>query len=98
MNLAVFVKHVPDTAEADLQVAADGRSIKKAGLPFQTNEWDRFALAWYVKGFYEGTDWPETTREDFEKLIKDFALDEEPTISLEFPIDDAMDEMTKDDE
>lgn len=44
MRLAVFVKHVPDTAEADLQVAADGRSIKEAGLPFQLNEWDRFAL------------------------------------------------------
>ncbi len=49
MNLAVFVKHVPDTAEADLQVAADGRSIKQAGLPFQTNEWDRFALEEAVK-------------------------------------------------
>ena len=44
MNIAVFVKHVPDTAEADLQVAADGRSIKTAGIPFQMNEWDRFAL------------------------------------------------------
>lgn len=44
MNIAVFVKHVPDTAEADLQVSGDGRSIKIAGLPFQMNEWDRFAL------------------------------------------------------
>jgi electron transfer flavoprotein beta subunit len=44
MNLAVFVKHVPDTAEADLEIAADGRSIKTAGLPTQMNEWDRFAL------------------------------------------------------
>jgi hypothetical protein len=44
MNLIVFVKHVPDTAEADLAVAADGKSIRAAGLPFQMNEWDRFAL------------------------------------------------------
>lgn len=44
MNLAVFVKHVPDTAEADLEIAADGRSLKTAGLPCQMNEWDRFAL------------------------------------------------------
>ncbi len=44
MNIAVFVKHVPDTAEADLQVAADGRSLKASGLPYQMNEWDRFAL------------------------------------------------------
>ncbi|MDW7711551.1 MAG: electron transfer flavoprotein subunit beta/FixA family protein [Deferrisomatales bacterium] len=44
MNVAVFVKHVPDTTEADLQVAADGRSLKAGGLPYQMNEWDRFAL------------------------------------------------------
>jgi len=44
MKIAVFVKHVPDTSEADLAVAADGLSIKEAGLPFQMNEWDRFAL------------------------------------------------------
>lgn len=49
MNLAVFVKHVPDTAEADLQVAPGGRSIKTVGLPFQMNEWDRFALEEAVK-------------------------------------------------
>ncbi|MBI5440054.1 MAG: electron transfer flavoprotein subunit beta/FixA family protein [Deltaproteobacteria bacterium] len=44
MNLIVFVKHVPDTAEADLAVGPDGKSIRAAGLPFQMNEWDRFAL------------------------------------------------------
>ncbi len=44
MNIAVFVKHVPDTAEADLAVAADGRTIRTDGVPFQMNEWDRFAL------------------------------------------------------
>mgnify|MGYP005843391877 CR=1 FL=1 len=49
MNLAVFVKHVPDTAEADLQAAAGGKAIKTAGLPFQMNEWDRFALEEAVK-------------------------------------------------
>ncbi|PLX40044.1 MAG: electron transfer flavoprotein subunit beta [Deltaproteobacteria bacterium] len=44
MKIAVFVKHVPDVAEADLEVAADGRTLKGAGLPFEMNEWDRFAL------------------------------------------------------
>ena len=44
MNLIVFVKHVPDTAEADLSLAPDGKAIKTAGLPYQMNEWDRFAL------------------------------------------------------
>ncbi|MBI5440101.1 MAG: electron transfer flavoprotein subunit beta/FixA family protein [Deltaproteobacteria bacterium] len=44
MNLVVLVKHVPDTAEAELAIAADGVSVKAAGLPYQMNEWDRFAL------------------------------------------------------
>lgn len=54
MKLAVFVKHVPDTAEADLAVAPDGRSIRAAGLPFEMNEWDRFALE-------EAVRWKERT-------------------------------------
>ncbi|PLX46020.1 MAG: electron transfer flavoprotein subunit beta [Deltaproteobacteria bacterium] len=44
MKIAVFVKHVPDVAEADLEVAADGRTVKGGELPFEMNEWDRFAL------------------------------------------------------
>jgi len=44
MNLAVLVKHVPDTAEADLAVAEGGKALKASQLPFQMNEWDRFAL------------------------------------------------------
>ncbi len=44
MNLAVFVKHVPDAAEADLRIGPDGRSVRAEDLPFQMNEWDRFAL------------------------------------------------------
>lgn len=54
MNLIVFVKHVPDTAEADLAVAPDGKTVKAAGLPFQMNEWDRFALE-------EAVRWKEST-------------------------------------
>ncbi len=44
MNLAVFVKQVPDTTEADLAVAPDGRSVRTEDAPLQLNEWDRFAL------------------------------------------------------
>ncbi|GAB4247769.1 electron transfer flavoprotein subunit beta/FixA family protein [Deferrisoma sp.] len=44
MNLAVFVKHVPDAAEADLRIADGGRAVRTEDLPFQMNEWDRFAL------------------------------------------------------
>lgn len=54
MNIAVLVKHVPDTAEADLAVAENGRSIKAANLPCQMNEWDRFALE-------EAVRWKEKT-------------------------------------
>lgn len=54
MRIAVFVKHVPDTAEADLVLSPDGRSVKTGGLPHQMNEWDRFALEEAVR-FKEAT-------------------------------------------
>jgi len=38
------VKHVPETAEADLRIQSDGKSIEKAGLVFDINEWDDYAL------------------------------------------------------
>jgi electron transfer flavoprotein beta subunit len=62
MNLVVFVKHVPDTAEADLAIAADGKSIRTAGLPFQMNEWDRFALE-------EAVQWKERTNGTLTALL-----------------------------
>ncbi len=44
MDIIVCVKHVPDVAEAEVQIDEGGKDIKKAGLLFDINEWDRYAI------------------------------------------------------
>ena len=44
MNIVVCVKQVPETAEADLKIAPDGKSIVEEGLALQINEPDNYAL------------------------------------------------------
>ncbi|MDH5459940.1 MAG: electron transfer flavoprotein subunit beta/FixA family protein [Candidatus Bathyarchaeota archaeon] len=44
MDIVVCVKHVPETAEAELKIAASGKAIEKTGLVFDINEWDDYAL------------------------------------------------------
>ena len=44
MNLIVCVKHVPETAEAELKIDASGKAIEKTGLVYDINEWDDYAL------------------------------------------------------
>jgi electron transfer flavoprotein beta subunit len=44
LDIIVCVKHVPDTAEAELKIDARGKSIDKSGLVFDINEWDDYAL------------------------------------------------------
>lgn len=44
MDIIVCVKHVPETAEAELKIDASGKAIDKAGLVFDINEWDDYAL------------------------------------------------------
>lgn len=44
MDIIVCVKHVPETAEADMKIAPTGKSIEKTGLVFDINEWDDYAL------------------------------------------------------
>lgn len=44
MDIIVCVKRVPDTAEADVEVASSGRGIEESGLGFFINEWDNFAV------------------------------------------------------
>jgi electron transfer flavoprotein beta subunit len=44
LDIIVCVKHVPETAEADLKIDATGRAIEKTGLVFDINEWDDYAL------------------------------------------------------
>jgi electron transfer flavoprotein beta subunit len=44
LDIIVCVKHVPETAEAELKIDASGRAIEKTGLVFDINEWDDYAL------------------------------------------------------
>ncbi len=44
MDIIVCVKHVPETAEAELKIDGTGKAIEKAGLVFDINEWDDYAL------------------------------------------------------
>jgi cytochrome c oxidase subunit 2 len=57
--------------------------------------WDRFALAWHVASFYKGTDRPASTRADFEELVKQYKLDEQPVIQRAFPIEETIEAMAK---
>lgn len=44
MNIAVCVKRIPKTAEADLFIEKDGKDIKKEHLVFALNDWDGYAV------------------------------------------------------
>ena len=44
MNIAVCVKRIPKTAEADLFIEKDGKDIKKDHLVFALNDWDGYAV------------------------------------------------------
>lgn len=44
MDIIVCVKHVPETAEADIKIDSTGKTIEKTGLVFDVNEWDDYAL------------------------------------------------------
>jgi len=38
------VKHIPETAEAEIKIDATEKAIEKTGLVFDINEWDDYAL------------------------------------------------------
>jgi electron transfer flavoprotein beta subunit len=44
MDVIVCVKHVPETAEADLKISGNAKSIEKTGLVFDINEWDDYGV------------------------------------------------------
>ena len=44
MDVIVCVKHVPETAEAEIKISPEGKNIDKGGLVFDINEWDDYAL------------------------------------------------------
>ncbi|UCE96107.1 MAG: electron transfer flavoprotein subunit beta/FixA family protein [Candidatus Bathyarchaeota archaeon] len=57
MDVIVCVKHVPETAEADLKINPKGTAIEESGLVFDINEWDDYALeeAVQIKEKFEGS-------------------------------------------
>lgn len=44
MNVIVCVKHVPETAEAEIAIHESGKRIKTESLVFDINEWDDYAV------------------------------------------------------
>jgi len=44
MDIIVCVKHVPETAEAEISIDKSGKRIETADLVFDINEWDDYAL------------------------------------------------------
>jgi electron transfer flavoprotein beta subunit len=44
LDIIVCVKHVPETAEAELKIDATGKTVEKTGLVYDINEWDDYAL------------------------------------------------------
>jgi electron transfer flavoprotein beta subunit len=42
LDIIVCVKHVPETAEAEIKIDASGKAIDKTGLVFDINEWDDY--------------------------------------------------------
>jgi electron transfer flavoprotein beta subunit len=57
MNIAVCVKRIPKTAEADILIEKDGKDIKKDHLVFTLNDWDGYAVreAVLIKEKHGGT-------------------------------------------
>ncbi len=43
MNIIVLAKHAPDP-ESEINVASDGKSVDTAGLVYDINDWDRYAV------------------------------------------------------
>jgi electron transfer flavoprotein beta subunit len=44
MEILVCVKRVPDSAENEIEVKADGSDIKREDLVYSVNEWDNYAV------------------------------------------------------
>ena len=44
MDIIVCVKHVPETAEAEITIDSSGKRIQTEDLVFDINEWDDYAL------------------------------------------------------
>jgi electron transfer flavoprotein beta subunit len=90
MNIAVCVKRIPKTAEADIFIEKDGRDIKKDNLVFHLNDWDGYAVreAVRLKEEYGGgtvtvlTIGPEESKE---VLTRCLAMGADKAVKIEEP-------------
>jgi len=90
MNIAVCVKRIPKTAEADIFIEKDGRDIKKDNLVFHLNDWDGYAVreAVRLKEDYGGgavtvlTIGPEESKE---VLTRCLAMGADKAVKIEEP-------------
>jgi electron transfer flavoprotein beta subunit len=89
MNIAVCVKRIPKTAEADILIDRDGKDIKKDHLVFSLNDWDGYGVreAVLLKEKYEGevtviTIGPEESKE---VLTRCLAMGADRAVRIEGP-------------
>ena len=89
MNIAVCVKRVPKTAEADILIEKNGKDIKKDHLVFALNDWDGYAVreAALLKEKHEGevtviTIGPEESKE---VLTRCLAMGADKALRIEEP-------------
>ena len=90
MNIAVCVKRIPKTDDADIFIEKDGRDIKKDNLVFHLNDWDGYAVreAVRLKEEYGGgtvtvlTIGPEESKE---VLTRCLAMGADKAVKIEEP-------------
>jgi electron transfer flavoprotein beta subunit len=90
MNIAVCVKRIPKTAEADIFIEKDGTDIRKDHLVFHLNDWDGYAVreAALLKVKYGGevtaiTIGPEESKE---VLTRCLAMGADRALRIEGPV------------
>ena len=89
MNIAICVKRIPKTAEANIYIEKDGRDIMKDHLVFHLNDWDGYAVreAVLLKEKYGGevtvlTVGPEESKE---VLTRCLAMGADRAVRIEEP-------------
>ncbi len=89
MNIAVCVKRIPKTAEADIFIEKDGKDIKKDHLVFALNDWDGYAVreAVLLKEKYGGevTVFTVGPEESKEILTRALAMGADKALRIEEP-------------
>jgi len=89
MNIAVCVKRIPKTAEADMFIEKDGKDIKKDHLVFALNDWDGYAVreAVLLKEKHEGEVTVFTVGPDESKeiLTRCLAMGADKAVRIEEP-------------